>query len=47
MCGDFITAFHHLKEAYREVREELFIRNHSDRDRSRGNGFKLTVSRFR
>ncbi|PKU47380.1 hypothetical protein llap_2282 [Limosa lapponica baueri] len=42
---DLIMAFQYLKGAYRSDEEGLFTRECSDR--TRGNGFKLKVRRFR
>jgi len=42
--GDLIAAFQYLQRAYKKAGEGLFTRACSDR--TRGNGFKLQVSRF-
>jgi len=39
LWGDLIVAFQYLKGAYKQEGEWLFMR--VDRDRTRGNGFKL------
>ncbi|KAJ7424376.1 hypothetical protein BTVI_06647 [Pitangus sulphuratus] len=44
LCGDIATV-QYLKEAYREAREGLFIRNCSDSTRS--NGYRLNEGKFR
>jgi len=43
--GDLIESFQYLKEAYKRAGEGLFTTAWSDRTRS--NGFKLKVGRFR
>ena len=43
--GDLIVAFQYLKGAYKQEGEQLFTR--VDRDRTKGNGFKLRQERFR
>jgi len=43
--GDLIAAFQYLKEAYRKDGENLFSKAYCDRTKS--NGFKLRVGRFR
>ena len=43
--GDLIAAFQYLKEAYKKDGDRLCSRPCSDR--TRGNGFKLRVGRFR
>ncbi|KAM9643769.1 uncharacterized protein ACIBXB_012437 [Morphnus guianensis] len=43
--GDLIAAFQYIKGAYKKDEERLFSR--PCRDRTRGNGFKLKLSRFR
>ncbi|PKU46281.1 hypothetical protein llap_3422 [Limosa lapponica baueri] len=43
--GDLITAFQHLKEAYRRDGEGFFTREWSNK--RRGNGFKLKEGKFR
>ena len=43
--GDLGVAFQYLKGAYKKDGEELFTQ--ADRDRTRGNGFKLKERRFR
>ena len=43
--GDLIVAFQYLRGACKQEGEWLFTR--VDRDRSRGNGFRLRQGRFR
>ena len=43
--GDLTVAFQHLKGAYKEEGERLFVR--VDSDRTRGIGLKLREGRFR
>ena len=43
--GDHIEAFQYLGGAYKQERQQLFTRIHSDR--TRGNGFTLRQGRFR
>ena len=45
LWGDLIVAFQYLKGAYKQEGEQLFTR--VDRDRTKGNGFKLRQGRFR
>lgn len=45
LCGDLTAAFQYLKEAYREAREEYFVRICSDR--TRGNRYKVKEEKFR
>ena len=45
LWGDLIVAFQDLKGTYKQEGEWLFTRVHSDR--TRGNGFKLRLGRFR
>ncbi|KFQ70699.1 hypothetical protein N335_02312, partial [Phaethon lepturus] len=43
--GDLTAAFQYLKEAYKKDGDRLFSR--ASNDRTRGNGFRLKVGRFR
>jgi len=43
--GDLIVAFQYLKRVYKQEGERLFMR--VDSDRTKRNGFKLRLGRFR
>lgn len=45
LWGDLIVAFEYLKGAYKQEGEWLFMR--VDNDRTRGNGLKLRLGRYR